>query len=74
MNNERILEFIEILKNKPDEAYDFICNNYNELSKTELVNIIKELLYSIYYHCRNDEDIYNQIMKDASLNLEDRIY
>lgn len=41
-------QFVEILKNNPDKAYDFIANNAHMFSKYELVDIIKELLYGIY--------------------------
>ena len=40
-------EFIDCLKNNPKHAYDFISNNYHKFSKTELVDIIKELIYAI---------------------------
>ena len=40
-------QFIEILRNNPDHAYDFIANNAWNFSKDELRNIIKEFLYAI---------------------------
>jgi len=41
-------EFIDILENRPNKAYDFICNNYYKMSKDELTDITKELLYAMY--------------------------
>lgn len=41
-------EFIKVLKENPNHAYDYICNNYYKFSKEELKDIIKELLYGIY--------------------------
>lgn len=40
-------EFTKILRENPNGAYDFVSENYNEFDKTELVNIIKELLYNV---------------------------
>lgn len=42
-------QFVEILRNNPNKAYDFIANNGHLFSKCELVDIIKELLYGIYH-------------------------
>ena len=42
-------QFMEILRNDPNKAYDFIANNSYMFSKYELVDIIKELLYAIYH-------------------------
>jgi hypothetical protein len=41
-------KFIEVLENNPDSAYDYISNNYYKMSKDELRDIAKELLYVIY--------------------------
>ena len=40
--------FIEILKSNPDSAYDYICNNYYKMSKEELKDVTKELLYIMH--------------------------
>lgn len=42
-------QFMEILRNDPNKAYDFIANTYWNMSKGELADIIKELLYAIYH-------------------------
>ena len=49
-------EFIDVLKNQPDEAYDYISNNYGKFSKDELVSITKELLYSINVNVPREQD------------------
>lgn len=63
-------EFIEVLKNNPDNAYDFICNNYYKMSKEELKDIVKELLFAVYDNVINTAE-YNKIMNDVATELED---
>ena len=48
MSENKMMEFIEILKTNPDHAYDFICNEAWNFSKDELKDIVKELLYGFY--------------------------
>ena len=62
-------DFIDVLKNNPDAAYDFICNNYYKMSKEELKDIAKELLYAI--HDNVDKVEHNQILEDAANELAD---
>lgn len=62
-------DFIEVLKNNPDSAYDFICNNYYKMSKEELKDITKELLYAIHDNVTKME--HNKILEDAAEELED---
>lgn len=45
-------EFVEVLQNNPDHAYDFIANNGHLFSKGELTDIVKELLYAVYYEAQ----------------------
>ena len=71
---ENMKEFIEILRNEPDKAFDFIANNGWKFSKTELVDIAKELLYGIYHETewglivKADHD---KILKNAADELEE---
>ena len=62
-------EFIEVLKNNPEKAYDFICNNYYKMSKDELKDITKELLYAVYSNTNKVE--HNKILEDVAIELED---
>ena len=62
-------EFIDVLRNNPDGAYDFICNNYYKMSKEELKDITKELLYSIYDNVINAKE-HNKILNDVATELE----
>jgi 20S proteasome alpha/beta subunit len=62
-------EFIEVLKNNPNGAYDFICNNYHKMSKDELKDIAKELLYAVYDNVTEKE--HNKILDDVATELED---
>ena len=62
-----MLELIETLKNNPDGAYDFICNNYYNMSKEELKDIIKELLYAVHDNTSKAE--HNKILDDVAIEL-----
>lgn len=62
-------ELINVLKNNPDGAYDFICNNYFRMNKYELSDIIKELLYAI--HTNMDKVEHNKILGDVADELEE---
>lgn len=62
-------EFIDVLKSNPNGAYDYICNNYHEMSKEELKNIVKELLYAVYDNVTDAE--HDEILMDTATELED---
>lgn len=62
-------EFIDVLKTNPNGAYDYICNNYHEMSKDELKDIVKELLYAVYSNVTKVE--HDEILMDAATELED---
>ena len=75
-------EFVETLKTdlaKGDagdaSAYDFIAENYMSFSKSELADIIKELLYAVW-HSKEFHDIshldYEQILDAAAEELSYR--
>lgn len=61
-------EFIEILKNNPNVAYDFISNNYYKMSNDELKDIVKELLYAIHVH--TTEERHDWILEAVAEELE----
>ena len=60
-------ELIKVLKNNPNGAYDFIVNNYYNMSKEELKNFAKELLYAIHTNTTKAE--HDQILKDTADEL-----
>lgn len=62
-----MLEFINVLKNNPDGAYDFICNNYYKMSKEELKDVAKELLYAI--HSNTDKTEHDKMLDDVATEL-----
>lgn len=62
-------ELIKVLKDNPNGAYDFICNNYYKMSKEELKNITKELLYAIHTNVSIEE--HNKILNDVADELID---
>lgn len=63
-------QFTEVLKNNPDHAYDFIANNYWKMSKEELANIVKELLYGIKEYVYKPE--YRDIMENVADELDEQ--
>ena len=67
-----MLEFIEVLKSNPKNAYDFIANNYYKLSKHELSEVVKELLFALYETTTLKE--HNDILKRVGEILGDYYY
>ena len=63
-------DFVEVLKNNPNNAYDYLTSNYYKMSKEELKDIAKELLYSIYDNVLDSE--HDKILKDAAEELTDQ--
>ena len=67
-------QFVEILRNNPNKAYDFIANTYWNMSKSELADIIKELLYAIYYEAEYGLIVFadhDKILANAADELAD---
>lgn len=48
VTNEVLLQFIKALREDGGSGFEFICNNGYKFSKSDLLDIIKELLYSIH--------------------------
>ena len=72
--NNVMKEFMEILRNNPDKAFDFICNNYHLFSKGELADVVKELLYGIYYESEHGlltTADHNKILENTADQLEE---
>ena len=69
-----MMEFTEVLRNEPKKAFNFICNNGYEFEKTDLINIIKELLYGIHYHTDNRScgNLFPIILEDVQIELDER--
>ncbi len=64
--------FIKILKDDTNKAYDYISNNYYRMDKGELSDIIKELLFAVYsYSIRDDALAESTILNDVLVNLTD---
>lgn len=63
-------EFIEVLKNNPDKAFDFISNNYYKMDKDELKDIVKELLYAIHTNTLKAE--HDKILEDTADELAEQ--
>lgn len=73
MANESIkamAQFTEILRNNPNHAYDFISNNYWKMSKEELANIAKELLYGVEEYVLKGE--FKAIMENVAVELDEQ--
>ena len=63
-------EFTEVLKNNPKLAYDFISINSYKMDKTEIVAIVKELLYGIYNDCDSMQT--EQLLGDVAIELDEQ--
>ena len=63
-------EFTEVLKNSPKLAYDFISINSYKMDKTEIVAIVKELLYGIYNDCDSMQT--EQLLGDVAIELDEQ--
>lgn len=60
---------IRILREDCDSAYGYISNYYNDFSKEELADIVKELLYSIHTNAMSIKD---DILNDVADELTDK--
>ena len=69
-----MMEFTEVLRNEPKKAFNFICNNGYKFEKTDLINIIKELLYGIQYHTDNRScgNLFPIILEDVQIELDEK--
>lgn len=65
MENTVMKNLIECMENTPEKTYDFIVKNYWHMSKDELKDVAKELLYSI---SKLDE---KEILSDVAEELKD---
>lgn len=61
-------QFINVLKSNPNYAYDFLCENYYTMTKDELKNIAKELLFAIYEN--TDKAEHDEILNYVAMELE----
>ena len=69
MENSLMKQFVEILRNDHDTAFDFLADNAWKFSKDELRNISKELVYGIYMHVRDMDQ--NSVFETVAEELED---
>lgn len=63
--------FVEVLKNNPNHAYDHIANEGYKMTKDELVNVAKELLYVIYDN--NTKEEHDNMLASVADELGDYI-
>jgi 20S proteasome alpha/beta subunit len=63
MENNIMLNLIKCMEETPERTYDFICNNYWNMSKEELKDVAKELLYEIS-RTREEGDILERIAEE----------
>ena len=50
-----IAELLDVMKENPRRTYDFISENSYLLSKSEVIDVVKELLYSIHSFCSESQ-------------------
>lgn len=65
-------EFVNVLENNPNGAYDFICNNYYKMSKEDLQKVAKELLYAI--HSNTNKEKHDKILNDVAVEIIENYY
>lgn len=68
-----VMEFTEVLKNEPEKAFDFITCNAYRFEKGDVVNILKELLYSLKYHVGSSfyGSLYADILSDVQTKIDE---
>lgn len=64
-----MMKFVEILRNNPNHAFDFMAENAWQFSKDELRSIIKELLYAISHDVSELE--HEEILMEVAEELND---
>lgn len=66
-------ELIECLRNNPSHAYDYIANNTWAMSKSDLTDICKELIYGVidYETKRGAREILGNVADELSDMWED---
>ena len=52
-----IAELLDVMKENPRRTYDFISENSYLLSKSEVIDVVKELLYSIHSFCSESQAV-----------------
>lgn len=66
----KLKEFSNIMANHPEQAYDFIANNYWEMEKSMLADIIKELLYAIRQDCYASQ--VKEVCGDVAMEIDEQ--
>lgn len=66
MENIIMENLIKCMQETPEKTYDYICNNYWQMSKEELKDIAKELIYAI-----NKTGEEADILEDVAEELKD---
>ena len=61
---------IRLMENGGDGLYDYICNYYYLMDKTELKSALIEIIYSVYTHTTAYEE--REIYADAAEALRER--
>ena len=56
---------------KENRLYEYVCEKYWDMSKNDVVNLLKETLYAIYEFDRKSPRLEEYIMVDLADSLED---
>ena len=67
-STKTLSDLLEVMKKNPRRTYDFISEHSYILSKSEIVDMVKELLYSIHSFC--DEAQAAEMLAMAADELE----
>lgn len=73
-NISAMMEMTEILKNKPEEALQFVECNADRFTKEGLADLLKEVLHSLSYHVNTSfyRDLYPRILQDVQIELDEK--
>lgn len=67
---KRMMEIVNVMHDNPSHMYDYIAQHYHEFTKSELADIIKELVYSAKYNLLKPE--YNMVLGEAGNELKEQ--
>ncbi|MBQ9531577.1 MAG: hypothetical protein IJR70_05855 [Eubacterium sp.] len=64
-------EFVRLMHDQPEQAFDYLSNNAYQFRASELVSITKELLYAAYDMLGKDD--HDKVIKTAAENMADNL-
>ena len=73
MDKQELLK-AELLKATEQRSlYDYIANNYHNMTRYDLKDVCLEVLYSIHQLLKTEQELFDLFSKILSENLEERL-